>query len=69
MVDDLAGKATQLGGRIKEEGGDQPGDGQTEREGRPDRMEGRTGREPARPEQELDDAATRREIARIAHDM
>ena len=69
MADDLKGKATHLGGKIKEGLGDLMGDREMEREGRLDQMEGRAEQDQARAEEDFNDAATRREIIRRARDI
>lgn len=66
MADPLKGKATHLGGRIKERLGDVLGDREMEREGELDQMEGSAEQDEARAEEELTDAASRRLAARRA---
>lgn len=60
MADDVNGKATHLGGKIKEGLGDLLGDREMEREGRLDQMEGRAEQDAARAESERLDAERRR---------
>ena len=69
MADDTTGKATHLGGKIKEGLGDLLGDRELENEGRLDQMEGRAEQDQARAEEEMMDAAKRREIARRAKEL
>src|SRR5690606_22878017 len=52
MADDAAGKATHLGGKIKEGVGDLLGDREMEREGKLDQMEGQAEQDQARAEEE-----------------
>ncbi|HEX2204460.1 MAG TPA: CsbD family protein [Longimicrobium sp.] len=69
MADDLTGKATHLGGKIKEGLGDVLGDRKMEREGRLDQMEGAAEQDAARAEQARLDAEARRNMARNAKDL
>jgi uncharacterized protein YjbJ (UPF0337 family) len=66
MADDLQGKATHIGGKIKEGLGDLVGDRRLEREGKLDQMEGQAEQDQARAEEVLEDAALRRASARQA---
>ena len=66
MADDLSGKATHLGGKIKEGVGDLIGDRSLEREGRLDQMEGAAEQDAARAERERLEAEARRDMARNA---
>lgn len=68
MADDISGKATHLGGKIKEGLGEALGDRSMEREGRLDQMEGRAEQEQAQAEEVADDAAMRRAAARAEKD-
>ncbi len=69
MADDVTGKATHLGGKIKEGLGELLGDRQIEREGRLDQMEGRAEQDAARAEDDLLDAEARRAMANRAKDL
>ena len=69
MADDISGKATHLGGKIKEGVGDLLGDRQLEREGRLDQMEGQAEQDQARAEEAALEAAQRRNAARIAKEI
>ena len=69
MADDLTGKATHLGGKIKEGIGDLLGDRKLEREGRLDQMEGAAEQDAARAEEARLEAEARRNIARNAKDL
>jgi uncharacterized protein YjbJ (UPF0337 family) len=66
MADDLQGKATHIGGKIKEGLGDLVGDRRLEREGKLDQMEGQAEQDQARAEEVMEDAALRRASARQA---
>jgi uncharacterized protein YjbJ (UPF0337 family) len=66
MADDLQGKATHIGGKIKEGLGDLVGDRRLEREGKLDQMEGQAEQDQARAEGVMEDAALRRASARQA---
>lgn len=66
MAEDIDGKATHLGGKIKEGIGELLGDRKLEREGRLDQMEGRAEQDQARAEEEVAEAAMRRAAARQA---
>ena len=66
MADDLEGKATHVGGKIKEGIGELLGDRKLEREGRLDQMEGRAEQDQARAEEAADEAAMRAAAARQA---
>lgn len=69
MADDATGKATHIGGKIKERVADLLGDRKLKREGRLDQMEGRAEQDQARAQEEAMDAAERREIARRAKEI
>ena len=60
------GKATHVGGKIKEELGEVLGDRELEREGRLDQMEGRAEQDLDRAEEAAADAAARRAAAQRA---
>ena len=60
MADDLEGKATHLGGRIKEGLGDLLGDRKLKTEGRLDQAEGVAEQDAARAAEELREAEARR---------
>jgi uncharacterized protein YjbJ (UPF0337 family) len=66
MADDIDGKATHLGGKIKEGVGELLGDRKLEREGQLDQMEGRAEQDQARAEEAADEAAMRQAAARRA---
>lgn len=66
MADDSRGKATHLGGKIKEGIGDLLGDRSMEREGKLDQMEGQAEQDQARASEEATEAAARRAAARAA---
>ena len=66
MADDVTGKATHLGGKIKEGLGDLLGDRKLEREGRLDQMEGRAEQDAARAQDALLDADARKRLAEDA---
>jgi uncharacterized protein YjbJ (UPF0337 family) len=69
MADDLNGKLTHLGGKIKEGIGDLVGDRQIRREGRLDQMEGAAEQDAARAEDAMLDANARRVEAERAKDL
>lgn len=69
MADDLNGKLTHLGGKIKEGVGDLLGDHQIRREGRLDQMEGAAEQDAARAEDAMLDANARRVEAQRAKDL
>ena len=69
MADDLEGKLTHLGGKVKEGIGELLGDRSVEREGRLDQMEGRAEQDAARAEDALLDADARRLEAKRAKDL
>ena len=60
MADDVTGKATHLGGKIKEGLGDLLGDRKLKTEGRLEQVEGAAEQDAARAEQDLLDANARR---------
>jgi uncharacterized protein YjbJ (UPF0337 family) len=66
MADDVTGKATHLGGKLKEGLGDLLGDRQMKAEGRLEQVEGAAEQDAARAEQELMDANARRLAAEEA---
>jgi len=66
MADDVTGKATHLGGKIKEGLGDLLGDRKMKAEGRLEQVEGVAEQDAARAEQELLDANARRVAAENA---
>lgn len=66
MADDRKGKATHLGGKIKEGIGELLGDRKMEREGELDQMEGRAEQDQARATEAANEAAARRAAARAA---
>jgi uncharacterized protein YjbJ (UPF0337 family) len=69
MADDLSGKLTHLGGKIKEGVGDLLGDNSVKREGRLDQMEGAAEQDAARAEEAMMDANARRLEAQRAKDL
>lgn len=66
MADDATGKATHLGGKIKEGVGELLGDRQLEKEGRLDQMEGEAEQDQARAERAALEAAERKAAAERA---
>ena len=66
MADDATGKATHLGGKIKEGVGDLLGDRKMEREGRLEQMEGAAEQDAARAETARLEAEARKDLARDA---
>ncbi|HEX6037098.1 CsbD family protein [Longimicrobium sp.] len=66
MADDLNGKATHLGGKLKEGLGDLLGDRQMKTEGRLEQVEGVAEQDAARAEEELREANARRLAAEQA---
>lgn len=66
MADDLNGKATHLGGKIKEGLGDLLGDRKMEREGHLDQMEGAAEQDAARAQDAMLAADARRRAAQDA---
>ena len=60
MADDVTGKATHLGGRIKEGLGDLLGDRKLKTEGRLEQVEGEAEQDAARAAEELREAELRR---------
>jgi uncharacterized protein YjbJ (UPF0337 family) len=64
MADDLSGKATHLGGKIKEGLGDLLGDRSLQREGKLDQVEGRAEQDQVRAENAVLDAEARRLAAK-----
>ena len=66
MADDATGKATHLGGKLKEGLGDLLGDRKMEREGRLEQMEGAAEQDAARAENARREAEVRKEMARDA---
>ena len=69
MADDLTGKVTHLGGKIKEGIGELLGDRSIEREGRLDQMEGAAEQDAARAEDAMMDANARRLEAQRAKEL
>ena len=69
MADDLAGKMTHLGGKIKEGVGELLGDRSVQREGRLDQMEGAAEQDAARAEEAMMDANARRLEAQRAKEL
>jgi uncharacterized protein YjbJ (UPF0337 family) len=69
MADDSSGKATHLGGKIKEGVADLLGDRKLKREGRLDQMEGAAEQDQARAEEAAVEAAERRVAAKRAKDL
>ena len=69
MADDLTGKVTHLGGKIKEGVGELLGDRSVQREGRLDQMEGAAEQDAARAEEAMMDANARRLEAQRAKDL
>jgi uncharacterized protein YjbJ (UPF0337 family) len=66
MADDIRGKGTHLGGKIKEGLGDLLGDRKMEREGRLEQMEGQAEQDQVRAEQAQMEAMERKAAAREA---
>lgn len=66
MADDSTGKATHLGGKIKEGIGELLGDRQLEKEGRLDQVEGEAEQDQARAERAALEAAERKAAAERA---
>lgn len=60
MADDMAGKATHLGGKIKEGLGDLVGDRELKTEGRLDQAEGAAEQDAARAREQMREAELRR---------
>jgi uncharacterized protein YjbJ (UPF0337 family) len=69
MADDTSGKATHVGGKIKEGIGEFLGDRSLEREGRLDQMEGQAEQDQARAEDAALEAAERKAAARRAKNI
>ncbi|HEX9936145.1 MAG TPA: CsbD family protein [Longimicrobium sp.] len=69
MADDLSGKLTHLGGKLKEGVGDLLGDNSVKREGRLDQMEGAAEQDAARAEEAMMDANARRLEAQRAKEL
>jgi uncharacterized protein YjbJ (UPF0337 family) len=68
MADDTRGKATHLGGKIKEAAGDLLGDRKLEREGKLEQMEGAAEQDQARALEAEREAAARKQAARRAQE-
>jgi uncharacterized protein YjbJ (UPF0337 family) len=68
MADETRGKATHLGGKIKEGIGELLGDRKMKREGQLDQVEGEAEQDQLRAEEAATDAAARRAAARAAKD-
>ena len=66
MADDVTGKATHLGGKVKEGLGDLLGDREMKTEGRLEQQEGIAEQDAARAERELREANLRRAAAQRA---
>jgi uncharacterized protein YjbJ (UPF0337 family) len=66
MAEDLTGKATHLGGKLKEGLGDLLGDRQMKTEGRLEQAEGEAEQDAARAERDLQEANLRRAAAERA---
>lgn len=64
MADDLRGKGTHVGGKIKEGIGDLLGDRKLKQEGRLEQMEGEAEQDQARAEEAQRDAMARKLAAR-----
>ena len=69
MADDITGKATHLGGKIKEGLGDLLGDRKMEEEGRLDQMKGEAQQDASRAERELLMAREREAAAERAKNL
>lgn len=69
MADDLTGKLTHLGGKIKEGVGDLLGDASVKREGRLDQVEGAAEQDAARAEDAMTEANARRIAAQQAKEL
>lgn len=66
MADDVTGKATHLGGKLKEGLGDLLGDRKLKAEGRLEQVEGAAEQDAARAEEALNEANARRLAAEDA---
>jgi uncharacterized protein YjbJ (UPF0337 family) len=64
MAEDLRGKGTHLGGKIKEGIGDLLGDRKMKREGQLEQMEGEAEQDQVRAEEAQRDAMVRKQAAR-----
>jgi uncharacterized protein YjbJ (UPF0337 family) len=64
MVDDSGGKAKHVGGKIQEKVGEALGDRRMEKKGRLSQIEGEAEQDQAHAEEEAEDAAVRKRIAR-----
>jgi uncharacterized protein YjbJ (UPF0337 family) len=64
MADNIRGKGTHVGGKIKEGLGDLLGDSRMKREGRLEQMEGQAEQDQARAEEAQRDAIERKAAAR-----
>lgn len=69
MADDLSGKATHLGGKIKEGVGELLGDRKTKREGQLDQVEGEAEQDQVRAQEAATEAAERRAAAKRAKEL
>lgn len=69
MADDVTGKATHLGGKLKEGLGDLLGDRQLKTEGRLEQQEGVAEQDAARAEEALREANLRKATAQRAKDL
>lgn len=63
MVDEMNGKTTHLGGKIKEKAGELLGDASMEREGELEQMKGRAEQDESRAMEAANEARNRRVIA------
>jgi uncharacterized protein YjbJ (UPF0337 family) len=68
MADETRGKATHLGGKIKEGIGELLGDRELKRDGQLDQVEGEAEQDQLRAEEAAAEAAARRAAARAAKD-
>ncbi|CAN5667457.1 hypothetical protein BH23GEM8_BH23GEM8_18910 [soil metagenome] len=69
MADDTSGKATHLGGKIKEGVADLLGDRELKRAGQLDQVEGAAEQDQARAQEAANEAAARRAAAQAAKDQ
>jgi uncharacterized protein YjbJ (UPF0337 family) len=69
MAEDTSGKATHLGGKIKEGVADLLGDRKLKREGQLDQVEGAAEQDQARAQEAASEAAARRAAARAAKEQ
>lgn len=66
MADEMKGKGTHLGGKVKEGLGEALGDREMEREGELEQMEGRAEQDEARAREKEREAALRKQEAKRA---